>query len=93
MSMQFDVKSFALANAQANVAFTAPTRVKGLVINYASGGTLVLKDGGSGGSEEFSFTAPAAAGSVNVIIPGEGIRFEANVYANCVNATAVVFYG
>ena len=39
------------------------------------------------------FTAPAAVGSINVLIPGEGIRCEGNVTANCTGATAVVFYG
>jgi len=92
MAMQYDVKALSLANAQANVAYAGPARIKGVTVSYASGGTLVFKDGGSGGTEKFNFTAPAAAGTVH-IIPGEGIRCESNVYANCVNATAVVFYG
>jgi hypothetical protein len=64
-----------------------------LVLSFASAGTVVLKDGGSGGTTLFSYTAPAAAGTVNVIIPGQGIRFDTDVYVTLTNATATVFYG
>lgn len=93
MAMQYDVKALSLANAQANVAYAGPARIKGVTISYASGGTLILKDGGSNGVEKFNFTAPVENGCISILIPGEGIRCEANVYANCANATAVVFYG
>ena len=75
MSMQTDVKSTAIAAAQTNAAvFAGPARIKGMVVSVPSaGGTLSLKDG-SGGTTMFSFVAPAAAGAVNVVIPGEGDR-------------------
>jgi len=42
----------------------------------------------------FSFTAPAAAGSIYMIFPGEGIKCNSNVSAVVsATTTAVVFYG
>lgn len=91
MSMQTDVKASSLA-ASGSV-FASGTRVKGLTISYASGGTVTLLDGGAGGDSRYAFTAPAAAGVMSVLIPGEGILFRTNVYATIANATVVVFYG
>lgn len=68
-------------------------RVKGLTISYASGGTVVIKDGGASGTTVWSFTAPAAAGTVNVLMPGEGVLCGTNVYATLSSATVTVVYG
>lgn len=89
--MQYDIKAAALAAT--GTAVGGPVRVKGITISYASGGTVVLKDGGSGGTSRYSFTAPAAAGSINILLPGEGIRFETDVHATLANTTVVVYYG
>lgn len=91
MSMQTDVKAVQVTST--NSAYGAPTRVKGITISFASGGTVVLKDGGSGGTTLYSFTAPAAAGAVNVLLPGEGIKFDTNVHATLSSATVVIYYG
>lgn len=91
MAMQTDVKAASLA-ATGSV-YGDRTRIRGLTISYASGGTVVLKDGGASGTTIFSFTAPAAAGSINVVIPGEGILCATNAYATLTSATATIFYG
>ena len=91
MAMQYDVKSAQVTSS--NTAYDASTRVKAVTISYASGGTTVLKDGGTGGTAKFSFTAPAAAGSIHILFPGEGIRFDTDVYATLGSSTVVVFYG
>jgi hypothetical protein len=91
MAMQTDVQAVQVTST--NTAYAAPTRIKGLTISFASGGTVVLKDGGSGGTTRYSFTAPAAAGAVNVLLPGQGIKFDTDVHATLANATIVVFYG
>ena len=91
--MQTDVKSTAAAAGATTTIFAGSARIKGLTISYPSGGTVTLNDG-TGGTAVFSFTAPAAAGSINVIIPGEGIKCNTNISAVCASATtAVVFYG
>ena len=91
MSMQTDVKAKSLAASGA--IFGGPTRVKGLAVTFASGGTVELKDGGAGGTSIFTYTAPLAAGTVNIIIPGEGVKFGTSAYAVLTDATVVAFYG
>ena len=95
MSMQYDVKSTAIAAAQTNAAvFAGPARIKGLLVSVpTAGGTMTLQDG-SGGTVKFTFVAPAVAGAVDVIVPGEGIRCDAGIYATTpANMTVTVFYG
>jgi len=93
MSMQTDVKSTAAAAGATTTIFDGPARIKGLTVSYSTGGTVVLNDG-TGGTAMLSFTAPAAAGSVNIVIPGEGIRCATNISAVVsATTTAVVFYG
>ena len=91
MSMQTDVK--ALEKTSSGDIYAGPARVKAINIAYASGGTVAIKDGGSSGTTVWSFTAPAAAGSIQVVVPGEGILCKTNAYATLTNATLVAFYG
>ena len=93
--MQYDVKSTSIAAAQTDAAvFAGPARIKGMLVSVpAAGGTLTIKNG-SGGTTVFSFVAPAVAGAINVLVPGEGIRCDSGIYATtAANMTAVVFYG
>ena len=91
--MQTDVKSGAAAAGATTTIFDGPARIKGVTISYSTGATVVLNDGTSG-TAMFSFTAPAAAGSINIIIPGEGIKCSTNISAVVsATTTAVVFYG
>ena len=93
MSMQTDVKSGAAAAGATTTIFDGPARIKGVTISYSTGATVVLNDG-TGGAAMLSFTAPAAAGSVNIIVPGEGIKCSTNISAVVsATTTAVVFYG
>ena len=90
--MQTDVKSVAVAAT--GQVYASTTRVRAITIAYATGGTVVLKDGTATGTPTvFSFTAPAAAGSIHIIVPGEGILFRTSVEATLSSATITVFYG
>ena len=92
---QYDVKSTAIAAAQTDAAvFAGAARIKGIVVGIPSGGgTLTLKNG-SGGSTAFSFVAPAQAQSLNISIPGDGIRCGDGIYATTpAGMTVTVFYG
>lgn len=89
--MQTDVLS--TERTTSGTVFGGPSRVRAVTISYASGGTVALKDGGSGGTTMWSFTAPAAAGSISVLLPASGIRFDTDIYATVTNATATVVYG
>lgn len=93
MSIQTDVKS-GRVTASGSV-FDQRTRVKGLlVVGGGTAGTVVLNDGGAGGTAKLTIDVPANAPLTSVLIPGEGILFETNVYVTLTNATsATVFYG
>lgn len=91
MAIQFDVKSTAITVSGS--VFGGPARLKGITISFASGGTVAIKDGGSSGTTVWSFTAPAAAGVVNVPFPGDGILCSTNMYCAVSSATAAVVYG
>jgi hypothetical protein len=94
MAMQYDVKAGSAAANTSTTVFSGRTRVKGLLISYAGAGTVTIKDGGASGTTRFSFTAPADSGCVNVLVPGEGILCDTDIYVtNSANTTAVVFYG
>jgi hypothetical protein len=90
--MQTDVKAKSLS-ASGSV-YGDRTRVKGLVITPgASAGSVILKDGGSGGTTIMTIDTVAQGEAFNVLIPGEGVLFSTNVYATLSNATVTVFYG
>ena len=92
---QYDVKSAAIAASQTDAAvFAGPARIKGMVVGIpAAGGTLTLKNG-SGGTTAFTFVAPAIGQSLNISIPGDGIRCTDGIYATtAAGMTVTVFYG
>jgi hypothetical protein len=93
MGMQTDVKSGFCFAAASTAVVTERTRLRGVTISYPSGGTVQVTNG-NGGAVLFTFQAPATAGSVNVLIPGEGILASAGLYVTCAaSTTANVFYG
>lgn len=72
--------------------YASRARVKGVHCTTADAGSIILKDGGSGGSTLLSI-AIGANFSGNIIIPDDGILFETNVYLDLTSATSVtVFY-
>lgn len=91
MGMQYDVQ--AAEKTSSGTVFSGRARVKEITISYASGGTVTIKDGGSSGTTVWSFTAPAAAGSLNILLPGEGILCTTDIYVALSSATATVVYG
>jgi len=96
MTMQYDVKSTHL-NASGSI-FGSRARVKGVVICASASllGTLILKDGGSGGTNLIEIDIPANSNpnSFYMLVPGEGVLFLTNIYATMTNiASITVFYG
>ena len=96
MVMQYDVKSTHL-NASGSV-YGARARVKGFSIcaTASAAGTLVLKDGGSSGTNRIEIDIPSNSNpnSFYVLVPGEGVLFDTNIYATLTNiASVTVFYG
>jgi hypothetical protein len=93
MAMQTDVKNVHLNASGSLVA--SPTRVKGMIITSTGtgAGSVLLKDGGSGGTTLIEIDVPATAAFHSTIIPAEGVRFSTNVYATLTNCYVSVFYG
>jgi hypothetical protein len=95
MGMQTDVKS-AYRTTDGTI-FGAPARIKGILISPATtAGSLVLKDGGSGGATVFesSWAANSGPSPFSILIPGEGVRCETSIYADVTDLTSItVFYG
>jgi hypothetical protein len=96
MTMQYDVKSTHL-NVSGSV-YGSRARVKGFSIcaTASAAGTLVLKDGGSSGTNLLEIDIPSNSNpnSFYVLVPGEGVLFSTNIYATLTNiASVTVFYG
>lgn len=86
-----DVKSNVATSNNAVVG--GPSRVRGIYYSAnASAGSVVIKDGGSGGTTILTIATPAN-GYDSVVIPGDGILCSSNVYVALTNvASATVFY-
>ena len=70
-------------------------RVKAvLIIPTGTAGSVVLKDGGSGGSTIATFNTVASATQPQyMLLPGEGLLFRTNVYATPTSVGSItVFY-
>ena len=96
MAMQTDVKSTHL-NASGSI-YVGRARIKGFVMvaTASAAGTLVLKDGGSGGTTVIEVDIPSNTNpnSFYVLVPGEGVLCQTNIYATMTNlASVTVFYG
>ena len=92
MTMQTDIKAKSLAAS--GTVFDQRTRVRGLVIEPSgSVGSVVLKDGGSGGTSVMTFNTVANGETFTVVIPSDGVLFLTDVYATLTNTKVTVFYG
>lgn len=80
-------------SAQANATATlvsAPGKVFAAVVRAtAVAGTMVLRDGGPGGSIKATLDTPAAVGPVTLPIPGGGIQFNTDIHVTLTNADGV----
>ena len=93
MAMQTDVKG-ATAVADGTLV-DARTRIKAMTVTSSgTAGSVILKDGGSGGTTKITINTPAVAEIFNILIPAEGVLFETDVYIDLTSVDSVtVFYG
>jgi hypothetical protein len=92
MTMQTDVKAVSLA-ASGTVS-NQRTRVRGAMIEPGvSAGSIVFKDGGASGTTVMTVNTVANGDPFPMLIPGEGVLFQTDVYAALTNVKATVFYG
>jgi len=102
MAMQTDVLAsvpltlsgqFAAQNSAGNIQ---SCRVKAVyIVPGATAGTVVLTDGGSGGSTRMTInTVASATQPTYLLMPGEGVKFSTNVYGTLTGVGSVtIFYG
>jgi len=93
---QTDVKSTHL-NSSGSV-FAGRARIKGIALcaTASTAGTLILRDGGSGGTNVLELDIPSNTNpnSFYLLIPGEGVLCATNIYASITGlASVTVFYG
>mgnify|MGYP003632446565 FL=1 len=93
MTTQTDVKSGHCEVGATTVVTTLRSRLKGMVISYPSGGTVVVTNGVDG-PQLYEFTALAVIGSICIVLPGEGILASNGIAVTTAAATRVnIFYG
>ena len=72
------------------------TRVKAVyMIPGSSAGSVIFKDGGSGGTTVMTLnTVASVTQPTYLILPGEGVLFSTNVHGTVANVSSVtIFYG
>ena len=96
MGFQFDVKAKTMTSTGATGIGLPRARIKAIYyVPGATAGSVSFKDGGSGGSELINLATPAnttGTGSMYVLIPFDGVRFEADPYLTLTNVTSVTFF-
>jgi len=104
MGMQYDIVASAPLTSTGQVTDNASSpnnltrlRIKGLYyVSGATAGSVVFRDGGSGGKILLTMNTPAAnhSGSNYILMPGEGILVTTDLHGTVSNtASVVVFYG
>ena len=99
--MQTDVLASVPITASGQFTDQAPTnlarcRVKSIyIVPTATAGSLVLRDGGSGGTVKATINTVASASQPTyMLLPGEGLLFQTAVYGAVTNlGSATIFYG
>lgn len=96
MGFQYDVKAKTMTSTGATQIGLPRARIKAVYyVPGASAGSVSFKDGGSGGAELLNLATPAntsGTGSMYVLIPFDGVRFEADPYLTLTNVTSVTFF-
>ncbi len=91
MTMQTDILATSLAAS--GTASDQRTRLRGAIIEPGtSAGSVVFKDGGSGGTSKLTINTVANGEPFSVVIPADGILFKTDIYAALTNAKVTVFY-
>ena len=99
--MQTDVLASVPITASGQFTDQTPTnlarcRVKSIyIVPTATAGSLVLRDGGSGGTVRATInTVASATQPTYMLLPGEGLLFQTAVYGTVTNlGSATIFYG
>lgn len=101
MAMQTDVLASGVRTTSGQLQDQAGNnlgrnRIKAIYIIPAAGaGSVVFKDGGSGGSTKLTVNTLAASTAPDyILLPGEGLLFQTDIYVAVTTVTSImVFYG
>ena len=101
MAMQTDVLASVPLTGTGQFTNQTPTslgrtRIKAVyIVPAASAGSVIFKDGGSGGTVVMTLnTVASATQPTYLLFPGEGVLFSTNVHGTVSNVTsATIFYG
>ena len=101
MSMQTDVLASAVRTTDGQLLDQAGdtiirARVKSIyIVPAATAGSVVFKDGGTGGTTRLTLnTVASAAQPTYLLLPGEGLLFSTNIFVDVTDIGSVmVFYG
>lgn len=82
------------ANATADGTLVAgEARIKTIVIrSAATAGTVVLRDGGAGGSIKCTIPTPAVVGLFPIQVPAPGLLFTTDVYVDFTTADGIIIF-
>ena len=72
------------------------TRIKAVyIVPTGTGGSVIFKDGGSGGTTVMTLnTVASATQPTYLLFPGDGVLFSTNVHGTVANVGSVtIFYG
>lgn len=92
--MQTDVKSKYMNATGASSVGLPRARIKAVYyMPTGTAGSVSFKNGGASGTELIKIDTPASATAPTaILIPGEGVLFEADPYITLTNVTSVTFF-
>jgi len=101
MGMQTDVQASQVLTADGQFTNQASAtigraRIKAVyIVPSATAGSIVFKDGGTSGTTVLTLnTVASATQPTYLILPGEGVLFSTNIYADVTSIGSVtIFYG
>jgi hypothetical protein len=92
---QFDVRSKTMTTTGSTGIGLPRARIKSIYYVAGTAGSISFKDGGTGGEEKILLATPASTagnGSTYVLIPGDGVVFNADPYLTITGPTSVTFF-
>lgn len=96
MGFQFDVKAKTMTATGATGIGLPRARIKAIYyVPGAATGSVSFKNGGVAGTELINLATPAntsGTGAMYVLLPSDGVRFEADPYLTLTNVTSVTFF-
>ena len=73
--------------------FSGRTRIKAIYVSPDTGvGSVVLKDGGSGGTVLYKIDVPAGSSAIYMSLPEDGILFKDGAYADLTTVISATFF-